>query len=1058
MKSSVKWMAQNHVAANLLMMVFIIGGLVMAFSIKQEVFPEIDLGTVSVSVAYPGASPEEIEEGVLLKIEESLSSISGIEEIRSSASEGVGSVSLKVLSGEDVDEILQDVKSEIDRIITFPEEAEKPVVRKIVIRREVISVAVYGDMPERSLREHAEAVRDDLLALKGLTQVDLGGVRPYEISIEVPEETLRSHGLTLQQIAGRIRQASLDLPAGSVKSSGGEVLIRTKERRYTGTGYSDITIIENPDGTEVRLGDIARIRDSFRETDTYARFDGMPAALVSVYRVGKQKPVDISRAVKGYVEEKRGTLPESVGIATWNDSSEILKSRQNLLLKNAFLGLILVFLTLGLFLQVRLSLWVMLGLPISFLGAMMFMPAMDVSINMITLFAFILVLGIVVDDAIIVGENIFEHRRMGKPYVKAAVDGAIEVSGPVVFAILSTVAAFMPLMFVKGTMGKFIGVIPLIVIPVLAISLVECLYILPAHLSFGRYSEPKGGKRAFLRQMRGGFNRRLDRFISGTYRDLLSLCLRNRFSTVAVAIAVLLISFGIVGGGIIKFRFMPKVEGDLILSTLQMPVGTTVEETGRVHDYILDKAKEASGEFDRAQEGGGSVVRNIFSIVGSTIRGRHPGPGGPSSGSNLSSIAIFLTPSEERSVTASEISARWRKLVGEIPGIRSLTFKSRLMDFGANIDVRLAHRDFEMLEDAAARLKKTLPQYPGVVDIEDNYSEGKKERVIRLRPEARIAGITEAELASQIRGAFYGVEALRLQRGRDEVRVMVRYPEAYRKSLGRLDDMRIRTRDGAEIPFRSAAHVEEAKGYSVINRTDRKRVINVTAMVDSRVANAEEILTDLKTTAFKQMLTDYPGLGFDLEGEDKERRESMQSMLKGFIMALFMIFAMLAIPFRSYSQPLLIMAAIPFGIIGSVAGHLIMGYNLSMLSLFGIVALSGVVVNDSLLLIDFINRRRLRGMQLHEAVLAAGQRRFRPILLTSLTTFFGLAPMMMETSLQARFLIPMGISLAFGILFATGITLLLIPTLYMMLESAKQSLGIGHDHPTGLMISAMNCA
>jgi multidrug efflux pump subunit AcrB len=554
-------MAHNHVAANLLMMIFILGGLIMAFAIKQEVFPEIELDLVQVTVAYPGAGPEEVEDGIILKIEENLSSITGIKEIKSIATEGFGQVTAEILQGEDLDIILQDIKAEVDRIITFPEDAEKPVITKIANRHEVVSIMVYGNAPERSLREQAEAIRDELLALPEITQVDLRGVRPYEISIELKEETLRRYGLTLGQIARRIKQASVDLPGGTVKSGGGEVLIRTKEKRYKGQEYADITVLEDSDGTELKLGNIAAVRDEFRETDEFARLDGLPAAMVAVYRVGDQKPLDISKKVKDYVERKRSLLPESLSLAVWNDFSDIYRSRLNLLLKNAFLGLILIFLILGLFLQIRLAMWVMLGIPISFLGALLMMPSLDVSINMLSLFAFILALGIVVDDAIVVGENVYTHRGMKKPYMDAAVDGAIEVGRPVIFSVLTTVAAFLPLIFVSGTMGKFIKVIPFVVIPILMVSLIESLLILPAHLSFGKPVRPTDGAAGFITRMREGFGSRLEHFIAGPYKRFLSLCIKYRYTTLASAIAILLIAVGLVGGGIIKFRFMPEVDG-----------------------------------------------------------------------------------------------------------------------------------------------------------------------------------------------------------------------------------------------------------------------------------------------------------------------------------------------------------------------------------------------------------------------------------------------------------------------------------------------------------------
>lgn len=1037
-------MANNHVAANLLMMLFIVGGLVMAFAIKQEVFPEIDLDKVQVSVAYPGAGPEEVEDGIILKIEESLSSLTGIKEIKSVANEGSGLVTAEILEGEDIDLIMQDIKAEVDRITTFPEDAEKPVVTKIARRREVISIVVYGNAPERSLREQAELIRDDLLAMPDITQVDLRGVRPYEISVEVSEESLQRYGLTLDQIAARIRQASIDLPGGAVKSRGGEVLIRTKEKRYKGPEYADITILQQSDGTELKLGDIAAVRDGFRETDEYSRLNGLPAAMVAVYRVGDQKPLDISRLVREYIKKKNVSLPGSISLAVWNDFSDIYRSRLNLLLKNAFLGLILIFLILGLFLQIRLAMWVMLGIPISFLGALMMMPSLDVSINMLSLFAFILALGIVVDDAIVVGENVYTHRGMKKSYLNAAVDGAIEVGHPVIFSVLTTVAAFIPLIFVSGTMGKFIKVIPFVVIPILSVSLIESLLILPAHLALGKPMRPSHGIAGFITRVREGFGSRLDAFISGPYQRVLSICVEYRFTTLAAALAILLITVGAVGGGIVKFRFMPEVDSDIITATLKMPIGTPVDDTAKAQDLIVRKAQEVVADYDKELPEGKSILRRIYSTVGSTMSSSPMGAS-TASASHIADIALLLTEAEKRGVPSAEITKKWREAVGDVPGADSVTFVSSLVRFGKNIDIRLAHENFDVLANAVSEIKKALSTYPGVSDIDDNYTRGKRELKLRLKPDARTLGITEEDLGRQIRSAFYGSEALRLQRGRNEVKVMVRYPEEDRKSLGDLESMRIRTHDGSEVPFTRAAYVEEGRGFSEINRTDRKRVINVTASVDSKAANAEEILADLETTVLGNLTSDYPGLVYDLEGEEKERKDSLGSLLIGFLMAQFLIYCLLAVPFRSYTQPFIIMAAIPFGFVGAIIGHLIMGFNLSILSMFGLVALTGVVVNDSLLLVNFANERRRAGAEMREAVMKAAQRRFRPIILTSLTTSLGLTPIILEKSMQAQFLIPMAISLGFGILFATLITLLLIPSLYLILEDFLKLLKLGSE-------------
>ncbi len=1044
MKAAIRWMARNHVAANILMFVLIVGGLFKGYSIKQEVFPEVDLDRVQVSVAYPGAGPEEVEEGILRQIEENLTGIDGIKEITSSASEGIGIVIAEVASGEDQDLVLQDIKSEVDRIVTFPEDAEKPVIAKLVNRAEVISVVVYGDVSDKVLREQAEEIREELLALEGITQVDLGGVRPYEISVEIPEENLRRYGLTLEEVARRIRRASLDLPGGTIKTEGGEILLRTKERRYFGPEYADITVVTNPGGVQVKLADIARIKDDFEETDVFARFDGVPAAMVKVFRVGDQKPIEISKRVKEYVKGKEPRFPASLNISVWFDTSEIYQSRINLLIKNACLGLTLVLIILGLFLEIRLALWVMLGIPISFFGAMLLMPTLDVSINMLSLFAFILALGILVDDAIVVGENIFEQRQRGKPYVEAATEGTVEVGIPVIYAVLTTVVAFLPLVFVTGVMGKFIKVIPLVVIALLIMSLIESLFILPAHLSGGKpNNHVKRGFFGALEKVRLGFGKHLERFITETYRPFLERCLRYRYTTVAVAIAVLLLTLGVVRGGILKFTFMPEVEGDMVIASIKMPPGTPAEETGKVAQFVVKEGKKVVDEFDRDKAEGNSIMRNIFSLVGTTLARAGPGGGKTSSASHLSEIAMFLAESKDRGVPAAEVANRWREAVGDLPGVDSVTFTSSLFEVGSDIDVRAAHADFDVLDRVAGTVKRSLAGYPGVGNIDDSLSQGKRELKIQLRPEARTLGVTEEELGRQIRSAFYGAEALRLQRGRNEVKVMVRYPEEDRRNLWNLESMRIRTPDEGEIALAAAADVSEGWGYASINRTDRKRVVNVTATVDASSANAQEILLDMQENLFPALATNYPGLTFDLVGEEKERKESMESMKKGFTMALIGIFALLAIPFRSYSQPLLIMAAIPFGVVGAVAGHMIMGYSLSILSFFGIVALSGVVVNDSLLLIDTVNIKRREGAELQTALGDAGTRRFRPILLTSLTTFFGLSPMILETSVQAQFLIPMAISLGFGILFATGITLLLIPCLYMMLEDVRGLFGLG---------------
>ncbi|WP_300667647.1 efflux RND transporter permease subunit [Desulfoluna sp.] len=1043
MKKWIEWMAGNHVAANLLMLVFVVGGLVKGLGVKQEVFPEIALDKIQVAVAYPGAGPEEVEEGIILKVEEAISSIDGIDDLTSQAFEGRGNVIAELRSGVDANVVLQDIKSEVDRVTTFPEDAEEPVVSKILNLQETVSVVVYGDLPERTLRERAERVRNELLDRPEITQVELGGVRPYEVTIEVSEENLRRYGLTMERVAGAVRQASLDLPGGTIKTKSGEILLRTKEKRYKAAEYADIVIVRGENGAAVRLGDLAVLTDGFEDTGTYARFDGKPAAMVNVFRVGDEKPTEISDLVLAYVDEVNARWPESVRAAVWNDTSELLESRLNLLKKNAFLGLCLVIIVLGLFLELRLALWVMLGIPISFMGALMLMPVFDVSINMISLFAFILALGIVVDDAIVVGENIFDHREKGKPFLQAAIDGATEMSVPVTFSILTTVAAFVPISFVGGTMGKFMGAVPVVVISLLMISLVECLFVLPAHLSGGTSRPLSGFFLGRLDKTRILFGNQLDRFVSGPYRRTLTLALSFRYATFALSLAMLFLSVGIVRSGLIKFTFMPEVEGERITAALQMPVGTTLETTGAQADRLIAAAMESVAEVDADHPGEPSVFRHVYAIVGGVMAKMGPAHGGESAASatHLSEIALFLTKAEERDVPISAVKDAWRKKVGEIPGVDSLTFTTDLVRMGANIDVELRHVDYRVLEAAAEEVKNYVTGYPGVTDIEDNFSQGKGEIKFTLTDEAKTLGITEADFARQVRGAFFGSEALRLQIGRNEVKVKIRYPEEDRRLIETLISMRIRTPQGGELPIARAAFFDRGRGYSTITRANRKRVVNVTATVNAKEGNAGEINEDIREHLLPGLMAKYEGLSYGFAGEEKEKRESISSLREGYLLALFAIYALLAIPFKSYVQPLIIMFAIPFGMVGAILGHLLMGYDLSMLSLFGVIALSGVVVNDSLLMIDRINTNRSQGMATAEAVMEAGQRRLRPILLTSLTTFFGLVPMILETSVQAQFLIPMAISLGFGILFATLITLILIPSLYMILEDAKDTVG-----------------
>jgi len=1043
MKGAVKWMAGNHVAANMLMMFFLIGGLLIGSRIKQEVFPEFELDQVLIRVVYPGASPEEVEDGIIRPIEHAISGVNNVKRVNAVAAESVGSVNVEIIEGVNTDAVLNDIKAAIDRIITFPVDAEEPLVSRIVRRRKVISLVVYGDVTEKAIFEQAEMIRDDLLDKPDITQADIIAVRPLEISIEISEAKLREYKLTLSRVAGIIRKSSLDLPGGSLKTIGGEVLIHTNMRRYTGGEFDSVAVFYQPNGSRVTLGDIAIIKDGFAEANLEAKFDGKRAAMIDVYRVGKQTPKGISKTVQKYIAQHTLELPPTIKMDVWDDNSVLLQQRFELLMRNGLLGFVLVLIVLALFLEIRLAFWVAMGAAISFIGSLLLLPAMGVSINMISLFAFLVVIGIVVDDAIIVGENIFVHYRRGKPLKQAAIEGTWEVMNSVVFAILTTVAAFSPLLFVAGTMGNFMGVIPAIVISVLIISLIETLFILPSHLS-GKFVSNQSPIWAKIERIRGRFDEKYISLMERGYATVLTKVVRNRYTTVAISIAVLLASIGLITGGFVKFTFMPRIDADNINVRLTMVPGTPFSETRDVITQIEKFGKEIVKEFDHKQHNESSDLLHSFTSIGSHIAGRSPNSAGDQLANNLAQISMLFKTSDIRTINLKELATEWRNRMGAITNIEKLTFQSDLMSRGNDIDIQLAHEEYDVLLQAVEVVKRELSQYDGIEDLNDNYSEGKREIKLRLKPDAASLGINETDLAIQVRSAYYGTEALRFLRGRNEVKVIVRYPEEDRQNIASVSDMRLRTPSGGEVPFEQAAYKLESRGYSVINRSDKRRVINVTANVNQRIASSGEVLAELKKGVLSQILYDFPGLSYDLEGDSRDRRESLGSLRVGFIIALFMIYALLAIPFGSFLQPLAVMSAIPFGIVGAIFGHLVMGFNLSMISMFGIVALSGIVVNDSLLMIDFINRARRDGsLSTKEAVISAGKRRFRPIVLTSLTTFFGLMPMILETSIQARFLIPMAVSLSFGVLFATGITLVLIPSLYLILEDLKQAVGGG---------------
>jgi multidrug efflux pump subunit AcrB len=1013
----IAWMSGHKVGANLIMLVFLIGGLIMAGNIKKEVFPDFDLDMISVSVDYPGSSPAEVERGIILSIEEAVQGIEGIKQVSAAAREGLGTVTVEIIEGEDVQQIAADIENEVNRITSFPVDAEKINITVAKRKRYVISLALFGDQDERVLREMAEIVRDRLLQDPDITQVDLSGVRDFEISIEIPENSLRRYNLTLDDVAQTIRRSAIELPAGAIKTSGGDVLVRVNERRYFGHEFAKIPIITSHEGTEVLLEDIAVISDRFEETDNFATFNGKPAIMVEVYRVGDQTPTSVSDAVLRKKAEINQILPPGLTLEARNDRSEIYRQRLDLMMRNGLLGLGLVFILLAIFLEARLAFWVSLGIPISFLGSLLFLPMLGISINMVSMFAFIVTLGIVVDDAIVVGENIYFHQQAGMKWFEASVLGAREILMPVTFSVLTNMITFLPLFFVPGFMGKIFRQIPVVVICVFAISLVESFFILPAHVGRQRKTRKKGLMH-FLSSRQQRFSIFFSQLVREKYGAFLNIVLRWRYISLSIGVFVLLLSVGFIKSGRMGFELFPKVESDYSKVSVRLPFGTAVEKTQKIQESLVAAAQETV-----AENGGENLSVGIYARING----------------NTSAVQIYLTPPKLRPVSTAEVTRIWREKVGLLADVESIKFESDAggPGRGSAIEVELSHRDIAVLEQASAELAQALAFYPNVVDIDSGFSPGKQQIDFKIKPEGRRMGLQSQNVARQIRYAYYGAEALRQQRGRNEVKVMVRLPKSERVSEYNLEEMILKTPTGKEVPIREAVEISRGRAYTTIDRRDGRRIVTVSADARPR-SSAGQVLDSVKTDILPDLQKKYSGLVYSFEGRMADRQESMDALMKGLMMALVVIFAMLAIPLNSFIQPIVIMIAIPFGIVGAGVGHLIMGYSLSVISMFGVVALSGVVVNDSLVLIDFANRKHLSGINHFDAIHEAAIHRFRPILLTTLTTFGGLAPMIFETSRQARFLIPMAISLGYGILFATLITLVLVPSLYLIVEDIKK--------------------
>jgi len=1030
----IAWFARNPVAANLLMFGIFAMGLFSYSTINKKMFPEFNTNTISISIPHLGAAPEEVEKSVILKVEDALENVEGIKRMTSFAFEGLGRVNLELQSGYSMSEKLDEVQQQVDAITTFPTQTEKPIVSKLEFQSDVLWMSVYGNMDRKNRQLLAQQIRDEVMALPEVNIAEIVGNRDYEISIEISEFQLKKYKLTFAQIANAVRNSSIDLPGGSIKTDGGDILLRTKGQAYTGYEFANLVLRTNTDGTRLLLGDVANIIDGFVEGEGFARFNGEPTSSIRVKSTGDQNDLEIAETVKQYVERKSESLPEGVKLSVWGDSSYYLNARLDMMIDNMIVGAFLVFLVLTLFLRIRIAFWVMMGIPVCFLGAFIVMPNLgewSVSINLLSLFAFIMVLGIVVDDAIVIGESIYSEISQHGHTTDNVIRGTHRVSVPATFGVLTTIAAFTPLLMIDASFAAFFRAIAIVVSACLVFSLIESKWILPAHLAHIKYApyDPKTANR--LERFQASFKVKLEDFIQNKYRPLVTKAIHNKYNTMAVFFAILFISFGLISSSLVKVEVFPNIPSDFIQGNLTMVDGSPVSERNAALDQIAKAANRIAEE--NIQENGNSIVLHTLQFTNGDTGG---------------GFLMELTKPEEREVSAFDVEKIWREHVGEIPGVKDIRFFAGTnAGGGAALEFQFVGANDAELDLASKELEQKLAEFDGVFDIRNSFSSGSQEIQLDIKPEAEILGLTLTDLGRQVRQAFYGEEAQRIQRGRDELKVMVRFPEAERRSVSDLENMWIRTPSGNEVPFYQVAEVKIGTGFSSITRVNQKRSISISADIDQAKVESRKVIEEVNNKIIPEILAQYPSVKYGIEGASKDQQDFLSQLMWAFLAALALIYCLIAIPTRSYGQPLVIMAVIPFGMIGAIIGHFLLAKSLNMLSMYGLIALTGVVVNDSLIMVDFINKQRAAGVRLVDAVVHSGTRRFRAILLTSLTTFFGVLPIYFETSLQAQFVIPMAISIGFGIMFATVITLFLIPAMYMILEDFRKLVKrkSGHD-------------
>ena len=1049
----IAYMASNSIAANLLMWAIVVAGLVSLTGLEREAWPTVPFHHIEVSMAYPGATPEELEESVVLKIEDQVSGLDDVKAVKSVAAPGMASVRIQMNSSTDMAKALDDIESAVNQIQTFPAGAERPEFREMTNRQSMMRLIVHGDVSQRSLKELAYQIENELAMLPSVSQVEVSGARKYEISVEVPVHRLKAHGLTLADIANTIRLSSLDLSAGKIDTLESQVRVRTIGQNYERKDFEDIFIPRGSEDTVLRLGDIAEIRDGFQEADLIIEHQNQPAVFIEIYRADGEQVMDVATTVREHLaSEIIPALPDGVGITLWNDESQAYEERADLLLKNGILGLLLVLIALSLFLEIRLALWVAVGIAVSGTGALAAMMVLDLAINTISLFSFVLAIGIIVDDAIVVAEHIQYERKMGTPGAVAAIRGARRIKVPLVFAVLTSVVAFVPLLFIPGGVGETWAALPIIIISMLLVSLVESLLVLPNHLSHLRDPEqiPARAFDRFFARIQNHVNAQLNRFIQGPLDRTLQFATDQPVVTLAGAVGLFVLSVSLLPAGIVPTTLAAAVEGDFATATLDMPDGSTARRT-----YEVAKEVEAAGHrvverLSRSRpQDAPPLLSGVTVTVGQGPRleggGLNPEPTlNPKA--NIATIELKLLAAQQRRISTEEVVQAWRKEVGVLPYVRGITFSGEVIDLGNPIEAVLSHPNSERLAQIASSVVDGLREVEGIYDIRSDHTPGIPEIQIELRPEARTLGLTLEDLAEQTRAAFFGAEAVRVQRGREEVRVYVRLPANERKSITDIEGYLLRTPSGGSVPVTSVASLNSGMSPPAIRRKDGQRIVTVTADVDSTVISGNEANDILAESILADWTAAYPDLTYEFGGEQQQQLESLGALYRGFAIALVMIFVLLAIPLRSYTKPFIIMAVIPFGFIGVILGHWILGVALSAVSFMGIFGLSGVVVNDSLVMINFIDHRIKEDATMRTAIIEGAKGRFRPIMLTSVTTFLGFTPLIIEPAIQAQFLIPFAASIGCGILFVTALLMLVVPALstihFQLIESRKGDQGI----------------